>query len=82
MQVPAIHFLCMHSFHQRCIVDSDRECPKCSQEYKKVREIQASMKQSALQHDKFFKALDQDGFATVAEYFGRGIFDKTAAKKD
>ncbi len=37
------------------------------------------MKESASQHDKFFKQLEDssDGFSTVAEYFGRGIFDKT-----
>jgi hypothetical protein len=67
----------MHSFHQRCVVDSDRECPKCAPEYRKVKEIKDSMRKSTAQHDKFFKQLQlsNDGFATVAEYFGRGIFD-------
>jgi hypothetical protein len=68
----------MHSFHQRCVPDSDRECPKCAPEFKKVKEIKESMKASADQHDRFFKQLDDanDGFAQVADYFGRGLFDR------
>jgi len=82
LSLPAVHFLCMHSFHQRCIVESDKECPLCAPEFRKVKEIKESMRASVSQHDKFFKQLDDaaDGFATVAEYFGRGIFD-TIPKK-
>jgi hypothetical protein len=38
--------------------------------------MQAAMRAGARRHDQFFKQLDNadDGFATVAEYFGRGIF--------
>jgi hypothetical protein len=80
LTLPAIHFLCMHSFHQRCVVDNDRECPKCANDFRKVKEIKSQMRASANQHDKFFKKLEdsEDGFATVAEYFGRGIFDAGA----
>lgn len=80
ISLPAVHFLCMHSFHQRCVVDNDRECPKCAPEFQNVRTMKMTMRASASQHDKFFKKLDdsKDGFATVAEYFGRGIFDKGA----
>jgi len=48
-----------------------------------VKEIKESMRNSVSQHDKFFKQLDDsaDGFATVAEYFGRGIFDSLPKTK-
>lgn len=26
---PAVHFLCMHSFHVRCLGDNENECPTC-----------------------------------------------------
>jgi len=83
LSLPAIHFLCMHSFHERCVVESDRQCPKCAPEFRKVMGKKEAMKQSASQHDPFFKKLDasKDGFATVAEYFGSGIFDKLEKKE-
>ena len=94
LALPAVHFLCMHSYHVRCC-DGGRggadgtgmgggeaggsgasyECAKCSAEYRKVQAIRDSLKSSATAHDRFFKQLDDsaDGFATVADYFGRGI---------
>eukprot|EP00808_Paulinella_micropora_P031042 g83159.t1 len=82
LSLPAVHFLCQHSFHQRCIVDSDRICPKCAPEFRKVKEIQEGMRRESGQHDTFFKKIkeSQDSFAIVADYFGRGIFDKPATK--
>ena len=76
LSLPAVHFLCMHSYHQRCL-DNDLECPECMPEFKKVKEIKKSLNKSASHPDMFFKQMDesQDGFSTVAEYFGRGIFD-------
>jgi hypothetical protein len=77
LTLPAIHFLCIHSYHQRCIAENETECPKCAPEYRKVCEIKERLNASAHQHDRFFAQLDDstDGFATVAEYFGKGIFD-------
>eukprot|EP00457_Paulinella_chromatophora_P001265 gb/GEZN01001267.1/.p1 GENE.gb/GEZN01001267.1/~~gb/GEZN01001267.1/.p1 ORF type:complete len:995 (+),score=149.02 gb/GEZN01001267.1/:333-2987(+) len=84
LSLPAVHFLCQHSFHQRCIVDSDRICPKCAPEFRKVKEIQEGMRRESGQHDTFFKKIkeSQDSFAIVADYFGRGIFDKTDSKSE
>jgi hypothetical protein len=75
LSLPAVHFLCNHSFHQRCVVDSEQECPKCAPQYRQVRGIRESMKSASTQHDRFFKALEeeQDGFSVVADYFGRGL---------
>ena len=103
LSLPAVHFLCKHSYHLRCCdggrggLDAESpsslsasaaaagyECIKCAAEYRKVREIKDSLRQSAQQHDRFFKQLDDsaDGFATVADYFGRGVFDDDAAGRD
>lgn len=78
LSLPAVHFLCMHSFHQECVADGDKECPKCKPDFQKVKKIREKMKASSAQQDSFFKKLDHDGFACVAEYFGRGIFDDDA----
>ena len=80
LTLPAIHYLCGHSYHyHRCSSsDGDHECHKCGPDFRKVKEIKESMKISVSHHDRFFKQLEdsKDGFSTVAEFFGRAIFDK------
>ncbi|EGG22194.1 RING zinc finger-containing protein [Cavenderia fasciculata] len=75
LDLPSIHFLCQHSFHQRCLGDNERECPICAPDNKRILEIKKAQSESAGQHNQFFKVLEssQDGFSTVSEYFGRGI---------
>jgi len=78
LDLPAVHFLCMHSFHQRCLSEIESECPSCAPQNKKILEIKRSLEENIGQHEVFFKQLEgsPDGFNTVAEYFGRGIFNK------
>eukprot|EP01092_Planopodium_desertum_P000551 TRINITY_DN10827_c0_g2_i3.p1 TRINITY_DN10827_c0_g2~~TRINITY_DN10827_c0_g2_i3.p1 ORF type:complete len:221 (-),score=17.47 TRINITY_DN10827_c0_g2_i3:58-642(-) len=83
LEPPVVHFLCMHSFHQHCLYDNDAsECPLCSPENKKILDIKARLEEGAGEHDKFFKLLgdSHDGFDTVSEYFGRGIFNNPLDK--
>ena len=83
LTLPAVHFLCMHSFHQQCVADTaDRECPLCSPERRRVGEYKEQLRASVTQHELFFEQLDKqpDGFAVVAEYFGRGAFDEPEAE--
>ena len=77
IELPATHFLCGHSFHARCLSDQEPHCPKCFPDFRRVLEMKESMRQSMHQHEKFFKQLESstDGFSTVAEYFGRGMFN-------
>lgn len=35
LDLPTVHFLCMHSFHVRCLHENDDECPICAPEYRK-----------------------------------------------
>jgi len=81
LDLPAVHFLCMHSFHQRCLGDNEKECPNCAEANRRVIDMKRSLEQNADQHEQFFKMLEDsaDGFATVSEYFGRGIFGKQVA---
>lgn len=76
LDLPAVHFLCKHSFHLRCLGDNENECPVCAPQIKKVTEMKRSLEENIGHHDQFFKQLDAsyDGFSTVAEFFGRGIF--------
>eukprot|EP01106_Pelomyxa_sp_JSP_P001883 TRINITY_DN1287_c0_g1_i1.p1 TRINITY_DN1287_c0_g1~~TRINITY_DN1287_c0_g1_i1.p1 ORF type:complete len:165 (-),score=44.03 TRINITY_DN1287_c0_g1_i1:162-656(-) len=76
LDLPAAHFLCMHSFHQRCLADNEKECPICAPNNHKILDISKSLEEKAHDPSQFFWQLDQaaDGFTTVADYFGRGIF--------
>jgi len=84
LDLPAVHFLCMHSFHQRCLGENEQECPVCAPQNKKIFEIKRSLEDNIGQHDQFFKQLEAsgDGFSTVSEYFGRGIFNKVILVQD
>jgi len=56
---------------------TEKECPICCIEYRKVQQIKASLRDSINHHDQFITKLDEttDGFGVVADYFGRGAFD-------
>jgi hypothetical protein len=57
LSLPAVHFLCGHSYHARCVVDTESECPKCAPQYRQVRGIRDSMKATSSMHENFFKKL-------------------------
>jgi len=83
LELPAVHFLCNHSFHQRCLGDIEQqsiECPVCLEENKVFRNRLKDMDQNAKKHNEFFRQLETatEGFSVVAKYFGFGLFNKTS----
>lgn len=80
LDLPAVHFMCMHSFHQRCLGDNERECPECAPEYRSVLEMKRSLEQNSNDQDRFFQQVksSKDGFSVIAEYFGKGIISKAS----
>jgi len=78
LDLPAVHFLCMHSFHHRCLGENEKECPMCAPGNRTILEIKRSQEQNANRHDQFSKQLEssEDGFSVVADYFGRNVFSK------
>ncbi|GAB2285198.1 Vacuolar protein sorting-associated protein 11 [Dionaea muscipula] len=82
LDLPAVHFMCMHSFHQRCLGDNEKECPECAPEYRYVLEMKRGLEQNSKDQDRFFQKVRsaKDGFSVIAEYFGKGIISKTSEK--
>ncbi|XP_011100628.1 vacuolar protein-sorting-associated protein 11 homolog [Sesamum indicum] len=80
LDLPAVHFMCMHSFHQRCLGDNEKECPECAPEYRAVLEMKRNLEQNSKDQDLFFQQVktSKDGFSVIAEYFGKGIISKTS----
>eukprot|EP01105_Mastigella_eilhardi_P017822 TRINITY_DN4108_c0_g1_i3.p1 TRINITY_DN4108_c0_g1~~TRINITY_DN4108_c0_g1_i3.p1 ORF type:complete len:508 (+),score=152.35 TRINITY_DN4108_c0_g1_i3:1433-2956(+) len=75
LDLPAIHFLCKHSFHQSCAENED-ECPVCADDNRETLERLRSRAENATLNDPFFHQIEKtsDGFGAIAEYFGHGIF--------
>lgn len=81
LDLPAVHFLCKHSFHQRCLRggggDGEPECPKCSGENEVIRKMREGQRERAERHELFKANLESsdDRFATISEWFSRGVID-------
>ncbi|GJN74028.1 hypothetical protein PLICBS_008112 [Purpureocillium lilacinum] len=82
LDLPAVHFLCKHSFHQRCLrggasEGDDVECPQCAGGNEVIRKMREQQKESAEKHDLFKGILEdsEDRFATIADWFSRGVMD-------
>ncbi|CAI0383530.1 unnamed protein product [Linum tenue] len=80
LDLPAVHFMCMHSFHQRCLGDNEKECPECAPDYRSVLEMKRNLEQNSKDQDRFFQQVksSKDGFSVIAEYFGKGIISKSS----
>ncbi|SPO03529.1 related to vacuolar protein sorting PEP5 protein [Cephalotrichum gorgonifer] len=86
LDLPAVHFLCKHSFHQRCLRggggegEGDEvggECPVCERDNATIRALRGSRGENAGKHELFRGELarSEDRFGTVADWFGRGVMD-------
>ena len=77
LDLPAVHFMCNHSFHQRCLPDNIEsaamECTVCAREHGMLREIRRNNARLAGQHDVFAAEVKEGGFAALAAGFGRGL---------
>ncbi|KAF8163747.1 hypothetical protein B0H34DRAFT_795410 [Crassisporium funariophilum] len=75
LDLPSVHFMCQHSYHQRCIAENETECPACAREHGVIREIRQNNEKIADQHDIFVSEVQENGFEAVASAFGRGILN-------
>jgi hypothetical protein len=82
LDLPTVHFLCKHSFHQRCLnssgmgrEDEKAECPLCKPQHDTIKAIGRTQVENTEQHELFKSALARstDRFGTVSEFFGRGV---------
>ncbi|XP_073759939.1 vacuolar protein sorting-associated protein 11 homolog isoform X2 [Callorhinus ursinus] len=87
LELPSVHFLCGHSFHQHCFEsysESDADCPTCLPENRKVMDMIRAQEQKRDLHDQFQHQLkcSSDSFSVIADYFGRGVFNKLTLLTD
>ncbi|GAA5881447.1 hypothetical protein JCM3774_005086 [Rhodotorula dairenensis] len=74
LDLPAVHFMCRHSYHQRCLGENESQCPNCARTHGVIREIRTNNEQLAGEHNAFVQEMAEsdDPFATVATAFSRG----------
>lgn len=86
LNLPAVHFMCMHSYHQRCLEND--QCPKCTEKnkvyiaeldkIKRNKESKTGMGVMQEKIDHFTQQLTnaKQGFETLANQFGTGLFSQ------
>lgn len=77
LELPAVHFVCGHSFNLRSLGENEKECPLCAPQFRSILDIKRAMRTGATEQDKFFAQLKSspNGFGVIAEFFGRGLLD-------
>ncbi|KAI0934915.1 hypothetical protein AcV5_006605 [Taiwanofungus camphoratus] len=75
LDLPSVHFMCNHSYHQRCLGEHDAECPHCARTHAVVAEIRRNNARLADQHDVFVQDVREGGFGALAAGFGRGALN-------
>lgn len=79
LDLPAVHFMCRHSYHQRCLADNEASCPTCASSQGVVKEIRANNESLRDRHDLFLQELEEDSmdggdrFETIVQAFSRGL---------
>ncbi|KAM5489415.1 Vacuolar protein sorting-associated protein 11 [Microsporum audouinii] len=77
LDLPIVHFLCKHSFHQRCLntTNEDAECPVCAPHNSTLKAIRERQIKASSQHELFHSELQRskDRFGLISEFFGRGV---------
>ncbi|OAX34310.1 hypothetical protein K503DRAFT_456147 [Rhizopogon vinicolor AM-OR11-026] len=77
LDLPSVHFMCNHSYHQRCLLDHDTECPLCARQHGVIQEIRRNNERMADQHELFLSDVRENGFNAVASGFGKGVLNMT-----
>ncbi|KAG8882014.1 hypothetical protein FRB97_008788 [Tulasnella sp. 331] len=71
LDLPAVHFMCKHSYHQRCLQEHETECPNCARAHGLVKEIRRDNAMFAAQQDLFLANVKETGFEAIAGGFGK-----------
>jgi hypothetical protein len=89
LTLPAVHFMCKHSFHATCINVGETEgggvegdCTVCRKDSEGIRAFVRSQEEVAGRHELFLDAVARGGdrFGTVSEFFGRGVMENTVVE--
>lgn len=47
LELPAVHFVCGHSFNLRSLGENEKECPLCAPQFRAILDIKRAMRTGA-----------------------------------
>lgn len=87
LDFPMVHFMCKHSFHQKCLSnnlmvsnsvgDSEKRCPICINELDEIRSVRLEQFKSKDNVAAFEDSLNDssDRFKFICDYLGKGVME-------
>ncbi|GAC74133.1 vacuolar assembly/sorting protein PEP5/VPS11 [Moesziomyces antarcticus T-34] len=79
LDLPAVHFMCKHSYHQRCLGEEEAECPTCASHQTRLRDARRRQADAAVEVIATANAGDQHVLHRAADAHEGAGFDKLAA---
>ena len=64
LDLPAVHFLCGHSFNVRSLGENEHECPLCAPQFRTILDIRRSMRAGAT--EQVPRAIVPEGLACMS----------------
>lgn len=85
--LPALFFLCKHSFHQECIrsySETEKDCMVCRKKNIQINDMMYNQNETRNRNNVFRDELgtSHEPFSVIADYFGRGLFNKILLVSD
>ena len=53
LELPAVHFVCGHSFNLRSLGENEKECPLCAPQFRSILDIKRAMRTGATEQVHF-----------------------------
>ncbi|TKY89951.1 hypothetical protein EX895_001249 [Sporisorium graminicola] len=75
LDLPSVHFMCKHSYHQRCLGEEEAECASCGEHQRRVRE---GRRRQAAEAETVLQGAREDGVAGVGKSEGGDRFGELA----
>jgi vacuolar protein sorting-associated protein 11 len=87
LNLPALFFLCKHSFHQECIrsySETEKDCMVCRKKNMNLQDMMHKQNESRNKNNLFKEQLvsSHEPFSVVADYYSRGLFNKIVLLSD
>lgn len=85
--LPALFFLCKHSFHQECIrsySETEKDCMVCRKKNIQLQDVMHKQNEIRNKNNVFNEQLSSshEPFSVIADYYGRGLFNKIVLVSD
>lgn len=65
LELPAVHFVCGHSFNLRSLGENEKECPLCAPQFRAILDIKRAMRSGATEQASCGHCLRVDSIAAA-----------------